>query len=100
MLHVSLEKGKYISLERKENKEGYIYVFEGKGMLNEETFQFNTAYTLHLGDFTVQAKEDMQFIYAEGTPLKEPIAWKGPIVMNTREEIEQTFKDLQDGTFI
>lgn len=41
----------------------------------------------------------MQFIYAEGTPLKEPIAWKGPIVMNTREEIEQTFKDLNNGTF-
>ncbi|MFA6983253.1 MAG: pirin-like C-terminal cupin domain-containing protein, partial [Sedimentibacter sp.] len=31
---------------------------------------------------------------------KEPISWGGPIVMNTREELQQAFKDLDNGTFI
>lgn len=99
MLHVILEKGKYISLTRQEKKQGYLFVFEGEGTLNKEHVEEITAYTLNEGEFVVQAKTDMQFIYAEGTPLKEPIAWKGPIVMNTKEEIDETFRDLQDGTF-
>ena len=35
-----------------------------------------------------------------GRPLREPIAWGGPIVMNTREELEQAFAEIEDGTFI
>jgi redox-sensitive bicupin YhaK (pirin superfamily) len=42
----------------------------------------------------------MRFLLVSGKPLNEPIARYGPFVMNTREEIEQTLKDLQNGTFI
>jgi hypothetical protein len=35
-----------------------------------------------------------------GPPLREPIAWGGPIVMNTREELEQAFAEIDAGTFI
>ncbi|HWM50936.1 MAG TPA: pirin-like C-terminal cupin domain-containing protein, partial [Thermoplasmata archaeon] len=35
-----------------------------------------------------------------GKPLREPIAWWGPIVMNSRKEIEQAVEDYQNGTFI
>jgi redox-sensitive bicupin YhaK (pirin superfamily) len=35
-----------------------------------------------------------------GRPLREPVAWGGPIVMNTREELQQAFADLDNGTFI
>jgi hypothetical protein len=35
-----------------------------------------------------------------GQPLEEPVAWYGPIVMNTREELRQAVSELQDGTFI
>ncbi len=35
-----------------------------------------------------------------GKPLKEPVAWYGPIVMNTDEEIHQALKELRDGTFV
>lgn len=100
MLHVSLEEGTSIELTREKGKEGYIFVFEGTGSFNKEDVDTYTAYTLHEGTFNVNADTNMQFIYAEGTPLKEPIYWKGPIVMNTREEIEETFKDLHEGTFL
>ncbi|HNQ43992.1 MAG TPA: pirin-like C-terminal cupin domain-containing protein [Candidatus Cloacimonadota bacterium] len=42
----------------------------------------------------------IRFLYLLGKPLGEPIAWRGPIVMNTREEIRQAFQDLDDGGFI
>lgn len=99
MLHVSLDEGASLELKRDIGKEGYVFVFEGYGMLDKDKVDTYVAYTLKEGAFKIKAESKMQFIYAEGTPLKEPIAWKGPIVMNTREEIEKTFKDLQEGTF-
>jgi redox-sensitive bicupin YhaK (pirin superfamily) len=35
-----------------------------------------------------------------GQPLKEPVAWQGPIVMNTPEELRQAYAELRNGTFI
>ncbi|WP_235899149.1 pirin-like C-terminal cupin domain-containing protein [Suipraeoptans intestinalis] len=39
-------------------------------------------------------------LFLSGSPLKEEIAWGGPVVMNTREELQQAFKELEEGTFI
>lgn len=41
-----------------------------------------------------------RFIIVHAVPLHEPIAWGGPIVMNTRDELEQAFRELDEGTFI
>ncbi|MEM0158241.1 MAG: pirin family protein [Thermoplasmataceae archaeon] len=41
-----------------------------------------------------------RFILLSGKPLEEPVYWYGPIVMNTREQIEEAYRDLQNGTFI
>jgi hypothetical protein len=35
-----------------------------------------------------------------GKPIKEPVAWYGPIVMNTQEELRVAYQELQDGTFV
>jgi len=35
-----------------------------------------------------------------GTPLEEPVAWYGPIVMNTQEQLQQAFRELEKGTFL
>jgi quercetin 2,3-dioxygenase len=42
----------------------------------------------------------MRFLLVSGKPLAEPVAWYGPIVMNTREELQQAISDLRNGTFI
>ncbi len=42
----------------------------------------------------------IRFLLVSGKPLKEPVAWYGPIVMNTQEELRQAFKELDQGTFL
>ena len=52
-------------------------------------------------EVTVQAGEDgVRFLLISGAPLQEPVAWHGPIVMNTQAEIQQAMADLRNGTFI
>ena len=52
-------------------------------------------------EVTVQAGEDgVRFLLISGAPLQEPVAWHGPIVMNTQAEIQQAIADLRNGTFI
>jgi redox-sensitive bicupin YhaK (pirin superfamily) len=49
----------------------------------------------------VQAGEDgIRFLLVSGKPLQEPVAWYGPIVMNTQEQLQQAFLELQKGTFL
>jgi hypothetical protein len=45
-------------------------------------------------------KEGVRFLLVSGKPIGEPVAWYGPIVMNTREELRTAFKEFQDGTFL
>jgi redox-sensitive bicupin YhaK (pirin superfamily) len=52
-------------------------------------------------DVTVQAGEDgIRFLLISGRPIQEPVAWYGPIVMNTQDELRQAVQELRDGTFI
>jgi redox-sensitive bicupin YhaK (pirin superfamily) len=44
--------------------------------------------------------EGIRFLLVSGKPLEEPVAWRGPIVMNTPEQIQQAYADLRAGTFI
>jgi redox-sensitive bicupin YhaK (pirin superfamily) len=65
---------------------------------------------LHSGEGALFGKGDQVIIQTEGSkarfiliagkPIKEPIAWYGPIVMNTNEEIDLAFKELRNNTFI
>ncbi len=44
--------------------------------------------------------DDIRFLLVSGTPLQEPVAWYGPIVMNTRAELHDAVSQLRDGTFL
>ena len=55
----------------------------------------------HGDEVVVQAGDDgVRFLLISGAPLQEPVAWHGPIVMNTQGEIQQAMADLRNGTFI
>jgi len=52
-------------------------------------------------EVTVQAGDaGIRFLLVSGKPLEEPVAWYGPIVMNTQEQLRQAFEELQRGTFL
>ena len=52
-------------------------------------------------EVVVQAGEDgVRFLLVSGKPLGEPVAWYGPIVMNTQQELQQAFTELHEGTFL
>jgi len=63
---------------------------------NRTLIQFDTG-----DEVTVQAGEEgIRFLLVSGRPIEEPVAWHGPIVMNTPQEIRQAMTDLNNGTFI
>ncbi|CUH39774.1 Quercetin 2,3-dioxygenase [Jannaschia seosinensis] len=52
-------------------------------------------------EITVQAgPEGVRFLLVSGAPIQEPVAWHGPIVMNTQDELKQAMRELRNGTFI
>ncbi|MBW3243868.1 pirin family protein [Epibacterium sp. DP7N7-1] len=52
-------------------------------------------------EITVQAgPEGVRFLLISGAPIEEPVAWHGPIVMNTQAELQKAFAELRNGTFI
>lgn len=80
----------------------FVFLLEGDAVIGGQHIGEKAAVLLKDGD-TVTAKSTDQparLIYAQAPPLGESIAWGGPIVMNTKEEITQAFTDLRNGTFI
>jgi redox-sensitive bicupin YhaK (pirin superfamily) len=52
-------------------------------------------------EVVVQAGDNgIRFLLVTGKPLQEPVAWYGPIVMNTQEQLQEAFTELQKGTFL
>src|SRR3954471_17464364 len=52
-------------------------------------------------EVTVEAGEEgIRFLLVSGRPLQEPVAWYGPIVMNSQEQLKQAFEELENGTFL
>jgi redox-sensitive bicupin YhaK (pirin superfamily) len=86
----------------------FAYVFEGEGRLgvteqgNGQAVGNPGLVILGDGDHVEVRTDDqpVRFLLVSGKPIGEPIARYGPFVMNTREEIQQTLKELREGTFV
>jgi len=78
------------------------YIFEGEGVFSGETIDSPKMLKFNDGDhITVKTENNpVRFMLMAGAPFKEPIVPYGPFVMNTIEEIQQTLRDLRNGTFI
>ena len=82
----------------------FVYLYRGSAVFGEEKIYVDSPHLIIFTDgekLLVRADQDgARFLLVMGKPLFEPIARYGPFVMNTREEIMQTLKELKDGTFI
>jgi quercetin 2,3-dioxygenase len=122
-LDIFVPPGKRKTLKVEVERHAFAYVFEGSGnfraasapfgVLTEKTDGVNeillreqtgnrSLVLFDSGDeITVQAgDEGIRFILVSGKPIKEPVAWYGPIVMNSQAELQQAFAELKQGTFI
>src|SRR5262249_25709884 len=122
-LDIWVPPGKRKTLKVEVERHAFAYVFEGSGnfraasqpfgVLTEKTDGANdilvreqtgnrSLVLFDSGDeITVQAgDEGIRFILVSGKPIKEPVAWHGPIVMNSQAELQQAFTELRHGTFI
>jgi quercetin 2,3-dioxygenase len=122
-LDVLVPPGKRKTLAVELERHAFAYVFEGSGsfraasepfgVLTEKTDGANeilvreqtgnrSLVLFDSGDeVTVQAgDEGIRFLLVSGKPLKEPVAWYGPIVMNTQAELQRAVAELRNGTFI
>jgi len=101
-LDVSLPSGGSFVQPIARGHSAFAYVFEGEARFGDNLVASPKLVVWDDGDSVeVSAEKDPgRFLLVSGKPLNEPIARHGPFVMNTREEIEQTLRELRDGTFI
>jgi redox-sensitive bicupin YhaK (pirin superfamily) len=122
-LDIRIPPGRRRTLPVETTRHAFAYVFEGAGTFRDasdprpvktetvgnaqappaaEEFGNRTLVLFDRGDeVVVQAGEQgIRFLLVSGRPLEEPVAWYGPIVMNTQQELRQAMMDLQSGTFI
>ncbi|MDH3292167.1 MAG: pirin family protein [Gemmatimonadota bacterium] len=121
-LDVSVPPGRRKTLPVETSRHAFAYVFEGSGSFRDASAPFgvlteqggpdevlvreqtgNRSLVLFdRGDeVTVLAGEEgIRFLLVSGKPIEEPVAWYGPIVMNTNDELRTAWAELQDGTFI
>jgi quercetin 2,3-dioxygenase len=121
-LDVSVPPGKRKVLPVETERHAFAYVFAGSGtfrdasaprqVLTERVGDGGEATYAQTGDrslvvfdrgdeVVVQAgDEGIRFLLVSGKPIEEPVAWYGPIVMNTKDELRQAWTELRDGTFI
>jgi len=121
-LDVWVPPGQRKTLKVETSRHGFAYVFEGAGSFRDasqptavkteqvsSTGEIGTEQTGNRSlvlfdagdDVTVQAGEaGIRFLLVSGEPIEEPVAWRGPIVMNSQEELRDAFAELRDGTFI
>jgi len=121
-LDVFVPPGKKKRLAVETSRHAFAYVFAGSGSFRDAS-EPQAVKTDHVGsdgeptldevgnrslvlfdrgdEVIVQAgDEGIRFLLVSGKPLEEPVAWYGPIVMNTEEQLKQAYAELRDGTFI
>ncbi len=103
-LDVTVKKNSTWSISFEKSRTVIVYLLEGKGTFDESGKAFTGRHAMKMeGGDTVQVttgEEEVRFLFLEGEPLHEKIAWGGPIVMNTREELSTAFRQLDEGTFL
>jgi redox-sensitive bicupin YhaK (pirin superfamily) len=106
-IHATLSPGAGLSLPWRADFNGLLYVLNGDGVVGAERRPIGTGQLAVYGPgdvLTVQADQvqesrspTMDVLILGGLPIREPVAWMGPFVMNTRAEVAQAFSDYQAG---
>lgn len=99
---VHLDPGASILLDTARDRSVLVFTLQGDALIGGQPVKEKTAVKLSGGDTVKLAAGETpaQILFISSERLDEPIAWGGPIVMNTRDELKQAFKDLREGNFL
>ena len=97
-----LDANKKLTIEIEEDKSVLVFLLLGDAKVAGEVVKEKTAVKLTEGtSLNLESlDEDAQILFISSERLDEPVSWGGPIVMNTREELDLAFKELRAGTFL
>ncbi|MEM9194908.1 MAG: pirin family protein [Myxococcota bacterium] len=96
--HWQLRAGARVELPIPSDHSLAAYIFEGSTTVADESITEGQLAVLGTGtSVALQAEEDSQLLLLGGQPLREPIAWMGPFVMNTEAELREAVEDYQAG---
>ncbi|HOY33192.1 MAG TPA: pirin family protein [Bacteroidales bacterium] len=111
-LDISVPPDTEFSLPTPAENNVFCYVIEGAGYFCEKNVDAEIAEKNYAGNQDIllfsegeklvahTGESNLRFLFLMGKPLDEPVAWGGPIVMNTQEELEVAFEEFENGTFI
>jgi hypothetical protein len=107
MVHATLAPGSRLELPWPVEFNALVYVLSGQGSVGVEGRRIRAGQlaVMGRGDFVAAAADQVQesrspgleVLVLGGRPIREPVAWMGPFVMNTREEVIQAVRDYQAG---
>lgn len=99
---IHLEPNASIVIDTEKDRSVMAFTLVGEANIGGEVIKEKTAVKLTEGDQLVIKSMDKaaQILFVSSTLLDEPVAWGGPIVMNTKSELQKAFADLQNGTFL
>jgi quercetin 2,3-dioxygenase len=98
---VELPAGKTFEHPTHKNDTAFTYAVEGSIEIQDKEILQGQCAVFGNGDFIkISTKKGSRFLFVSGQSLNEPVAWRGPIVMNTEEELEKAYEELEAGTFI
>jgi len=98
-------KNTYFSHPITKGYNAFAYTIEGEGYFDdkkEELVKNETLIIYREGDSVMIStnKERVRFLLVSGKPIREPVVWGGPIVMNTQKELETAFREFREGSFL
>ena len=99
---IEIKKNEEFTIDTKDDQQVILFTLIGDIEVEGDVVSEKTAVTTTDGDkLTIKAKdEDVIVLFLQSIPTNEEIAWAGPIVMNTNEDLRQASLDLRNGTFI
>lgn len=103
LMDISVKAGHEALIPTDPDDNVFIFLLDGDVRVADETYKNKSAVLFGSGDqirVGAPADADTRFIFCAGRPLHEPVAWAGPIVMNTQEELRETYHELDNDTFI
>lgn len=109
LVHATIEPGAQLELPWTVEHNALVYVLSGRGSVGTERrpIRMGQSAAMGAGDFLTIAADrtqegrspKMEVIVVGGRPIREPLAWAGPFVMNTKAEVLEAYQDFQRGSF-